>query len=275
MNKLPIEAIVETVNHPFPSFKSPPLSEVSIGIQFEPLDRLRIPHFGSFWERIRKDFPLIEHASPIVNKNSGFQLDPATGLPLPRVWFINQSESRLIQLQANRYNFNWRIREGAEPYPRYQEVAAKFFHYLNVLESFLADTDIGLIQPIVSELTYINIFEQGKEWSSVEDISNIIRDFSWEKQDDRFLPNPKELNWAATFPLPDDRGTLNVRFNHAKRVEDNQSVLQLEMTASSVVNGYTRTSIESWYELAHEWIVKGFADLTKLEVQEKYWGREE
>lgn len=273
-SKLPIEVLIKTVDYPFPSFKFPPLNEVSVGIQFEPLDRLRIPHFGSFWERVRNDFPLVEHASPIVNRDTGFLSDPDTGLPLPRVWLINQTETRLIQLQANRFNFNWRIQGGAEPYPRYPEVATKFFHYLKAFEGFLADTGIGIIQPVVTELTYINILEQGKEWNSVEDISNIIRDFSWEKQVNRFLPNPKEINWAAAFPFHDDQGTLNVRLNHAKRVEDNQSVLQLEMAASRVVSGQARTSIESWYELAHEWIVKGFVDLTKPEAQKKYWGRE-
>ncbi|MHB1334085.1 MAG: TIGR04255 family protein [Sulfuriferula sp.] len=275
MKKLSIETIVETVNHPFPSFTSPPLSEVSIGLQFEALDRLRIPHFGTFWESFRKDFPLVEHAPPIINKDNAFQGDPSTGLPLPRVWFINKTETSLIQLQVNRYNFNWRVRDDAEPYPRYPEVAAKFFKYLDVLEGFLAETNIGPIQPTVVELTYINVFEQGKEWDSIDDIANIIRDFSWKEQNDRFLPNPKTLTWAASFPLPNDQGTLNAKLNHVRRIQDNQPMLQLEMAASWEVNGQTRESIESWYELAHEWIVKGFVDLTESDAQYKFWRRQE
>jgi uncharacterized protein (TIGR04255 family) len=146
------------VNYPFPSFKSPPLNEVSIGIQFEPLERLRIPHYGSLWERLRKDYPTIEHAAPIVNKDNSYNLDSNTGLPLPRVWFINQTETRLIQIQANRINFNWRIRDSADSYPRYPEIASNFFKNLDLLEKFLVDYDIGLIQPKLAELTYINIF---------------------------------------------------------------------------------------------------------------------
>lgn len=262
------------MDHPFPSFKFPPLSEVSIGIQFEPLERLRIPHFGAFWERLRADFPLTAHALPIANQDGSVQFDPGTNLVLPRVWFINLTDSRLIQLQTNRYNFNWRKRDDAESYPRHPEIVDKFFHYLGALKEFLAEADIGLIQPTVTELTYVNTFEQGKEWASAEDISNIIRDFPWEKQDDRFLPNPQELNWAAVFSLPDNQGRLDVKLNPAQRNRDGQSVLLFELTASNEVHGQAREVTESWYELAHEWIVKSFADLTKREAQEKYWGRE-
>lgn len=262
------------MNIPFPSFKTPPLSEVSIGIQFEPLDRLRIPHFGIFWEGIRKDFPLVEHAPPLATPEKDFFVDPSSGLVLPRIWFINKSETRLIQLQANRYNFNWRVRDNAEPYPRYPEIESKFFQHLDTLENFVAAHEIGIVQPSVAELTYVNILEQGKEWNSVEDIANVIRDFSWNKQNHQFLDSPKELNWSVSFQMPNDQGVLNARLRHAKKVKDEHPVLQLEMTATCKVTGWSRESIRAWYELAHEWIVKGFVDLTKPEVQEKFWGLE-
>jgi uncharacterized protein (TIGR04255 family) len=247
---------------------------VSIGIQFEPLERLRIPHYGSLWERLRKDYPTIEHAAPIVNKDNSYNLDSNTGLPLPRVWFINQTETRLIQIQANRINFNWRIRDSADSYPRYPEIASNFFKNLDLLEKFLVDYDIGLIQPKLAELTYINIFEPGKEWNSAKDTAKIFNDFQWAKNENRFLPEPQDINWTTTFPLPENKGKLSAKVNNAKRVSDDKTVLQLEMTASNNIDNYERKSIESWFELAHEWIVKGFVDLTKSEVQEKYWGRE-
>lgn len=262
------------VNYPFPSFKTPPLSEVSIGIQFEPLERLRIPHYGSLWERLKRDYPTVEHAAPLPNKDNSYNLDSNTGLPLPRVWFINQTETRLIQLQSNRIHFNWRIRNSADAYPRFPEIASNFFKNLDALEKFLDDYDIGLIQPKVAELTYINTFERGNEWSSAQDTTNIFKDFQWAKHEDRFLPEPKDVNWAATFPFADNKGQLSAKLNNAKRVSDDLPVLQLELTARHDISDCARPSIESWFDLAHEWVVKGFVDLTKSDAHEKFWGLE-
>lgn len=274
LKKLYFQTILKTVDYPFPSFKSPPLNEVSIGLQFEPLTNLRIPHIGLFWEYVRKELPLTEHAQPILGKDQTLRSDPTTGLPLPRVWFIDRTESKLMQLQTDRYNYNWRAREGADPYPHFEQIIADFARYWDALEKFLADSDIGVIRPIVCELSYINIFEQGKEWTSIENLGNIFRDFPWTDQGERFLPHPKTLSWAASFPLPDDRGALNVRLSPGKRVIDNQVVLQLDMAATNDVVGQTRESIMAWYRLAHEWIVKGFVDLTQAEIQKRIWERE-
>lgn len=260
------------MNHSLPSFKHPPLSEVSIGIQFEPLDRMRIPHFGSLWECFRKEFPLVEHAPPIF-KDGAFEVDKTSGLPLPRVWFINQIETRVIQLQVNRYNFNWRTREDAEAYPRFPEIKASFLRYLSVLEEFLAKADIGLIKPMVTELSYINTFKHGKEIDSSNDTSRIFRDFCWQKQDDRFLPKPTSLNWDVSFPIVGDQGALKVRLTHVKRLTDLKVVPQLELAASRrIPAGETLATTQSWYDLAHDWIVRGFADLTTTEAQENHWG---
>jgi uncharacterized protein (TIGR04255 family) len=145
---------------------------------------------------------------------------------------------------------------------------------LDTLEKFLADADVGLIRPTVAELTYINIFEKGREWNSVEDLAKVFRDFPWAVQGERFLPCPRSLGWAMSFPLPEDRGSLNVRLSPGTRVTDQQTVLQLDMAATWDVVGQSRESIMSWYDLAHEWIVKGFVDLTQAEIQEQAWGRE-
>lgn len=264
------------MNYPFPSFTSPPLNEVSIGLQFEALTNLRIPHIGLFWESVRTELPLTEHAQPIFGIAETPNVDPTTGFPLPRIWFIDQTESKLVQLQTDRYNFNWRARERGDPYPRFNQVIADFDRYWSALEKFLAVSEIGVIRPIVAELTYINVFEQGKEWSSIRDTVNIFRDFRWNSQDERFLPQPETLSWAASFPLPHGSGTLNVRLSPGRRVTGNrEEVLQLEMAATGHVTGQTRTYITEWYNLAHEWIVKGFVDLTQPNMQVQIWGRED
>lgn len=259
------------MNYPFPSYKSPPLNEVSIGLQFQPLERLKVPHFGLFWESIRQSYPVVEHAAPIFAKEPDF----TEGYLLPRVWFIDKTDTQLLQVQRDRINFNWRFREGTKPYPRYQTIAPKFFELFKAFEKFLVEANIGLISPTAAEMTYVNLLECGKEWSKAEDLAAIFRDYGWDHDKERFLPHPNNMSWAMSFGLPKNQGTLNVRLSPAKRVSDQQPILKLELVATYLVQNMSFQALEPWYELAHEWIVKGFADLMQPEAQSKFWGREQ
>lgn len=257
------------MDYPFPSYKSPPLNEVSIGLQFQSLEGLKIPHFGLFWNLIQKDFPVVEHASPILAQSETFNT-----MPLPRVFFIDKSDTMLLQLQSDRINFNWRFRDGSDPYPHFHTIAAKFFELFNIFDDFLGKAAIGVILPTVAEVTYINLLEQGREWNTMEDVATVFKDFAWSRETARFLPCPTNMNWAASFALPKQQGTLNARMNHGKRVADHRQLMQLEMVANYSVQSMSFQELQPWYELAHEWIVKGFADLTQMETQKKFWGRE-
>ena len=258
-----------TANSSLPSYASPPLSEVSIGLQFKHLEQMKVPHFGQFWARIKKDFPIIEHAPPIVGKDQDFN----TWAMLPRIWFIDKSDTQLLQLQTDRLNFNWRFRDGADPYPRFHTIAPRFFELLKIFEEFLAEDGVGVIVPTVAELTYVNVLERGREWNTVEDISAVFKDFMWEQKEHRFLPNPKGISWAATFELPQLQGLLSARLKQAVRISDQQEIMQFDMVANYPVQETSLQDLIPWYELAHEWIVRGFDDLTRPEIQKKFWGK--
>lgn len=119
-----------------PHYKQPPIIEVACGLTFDPLESLLVPHYGMFWERIKKDFPDCEHAPHLG------ELPPAmtsTEFPLPRVWFINSADDNVIQLQRDRFFFNWRRSAPVEKYPRYEFVIKSFREYLTEFSRFLSD----------------------------------------------------------------------------------------------------------------------------------------
>lgn len=270
-HKTIIRTLITTVDRPFTSYKNPPLTEVSIGLQFEPLTLLKIPHFGLFWERIREQYPVVEHAPPIVGKEQ----ESSDWYPLPRVWFIDKSDSRLVQLQTDRLNFNWRHRDGTGPYPRFDEISRQFFELLAKFDHFVAEANIGIVRPTSAELTYVNLLDKGKEWNSVADLPSVFKDMAWNNESARFLPYPEKMSWTVSFALPGGQGTLGARLKSGKRVADQQEILQLEMVANYPIEDGSIESLLPWYDVAHEWIVKGFDDLTQLEAQRKFWGREE
>jgi uncharacterized protein (TIGR04255 family) len=74
------------------------------------------------------------------------------------------------------------------------------------------------------------------------------------------------------FPLADDKGTLHLTINHGTRVPDNKDILMIDFTARGPGRS-DWSDMEAWFKVAHEWIVKGFTDLTTPEAHRR-WERE-
>jgi uncharacterized protein (TIGR04255 family) len=256
---------------PLPSYKNPPVDEVVCGFRFEPLSQLKVPHIGLLWERFRAEFPTVQHAAPIAN-DASILVDETTGIPLPRVWFISKADNELIQFQPDRLYYNWRHR--GDDYPRYPSIIEHFEKAKIHLEAFTSEMKLGTIKPVDCELTYINHILQGQGWESINDLPNVISDFSWQKEKHKFLPNPKNVSWQVRFELPENNGWLNVKLNQATRKTDSVPSLILDLTAKGLGDKKTGNAMRNWFNLAHEWIVRGFTELTAKEIQETFWKRE-
>jgi uncharacterized protein (TIGR04255 family) len=266
-NKSTIKSSPETL----PSYKRPPVDEVVCGFTFEPLRQFKIPHIGLLWEKFRNDYPNVQHAVPIATDTS-LLVDEITGIPLPRVWFISKADNELIQLQVDRLYYNWRHR--GDDYPRYASIITKFEMVKSALESFMSELMLGTIKPLECELTYINHIPKGQGWENIDDLPKILRDFTWQKQKHQFLPNPGNVAWQARFPLPDGKGSLSVKLTQATRKVDGVPSLILELAAKGLGEEKTAKAIRSWFDVAHEWIVRGFTDLTETTIQQSIWKRE-
>jgi hypothetical protein len=90
----------------------------------------------------------------------------------------------------------------------------------------------------------------------------------------RFLPKPIAIGWNMRFSLPDKKGQLIAKLSQAIRKEDNIPVLILDLTARGIGPSTDRKGIRDWFDVAREWIVCGFADLTTEKVQKEVWEKE-
>jgi uncharacterized protein (TIGR04255 family) len=113
---------------------------------------------------------------------------------MPRVWFVSADDTCLIQLQPDRFLFNWREGPNRTPYPRYKTVIKKFRTLYNAFEKFVSQHKLGSIVPQQCELSYVNYIRQGQGWSTFADIGEIFPDLSWRKGD-RFIPDPVNFNF--------------------------------------------------------------------------------
>jgi len=254
-----------------PEFKNPPVSEVACGATFVPLKQFTTAHGGLYWSRIRGDFPETEHATPLSTPGQGW-FDPKLGLPLPRQWFISKDKQGLIQLQGDCLFFNWRRVADTDLYPRYATVIENYKKYLATFLELLRDLAIPTPGVTGCELTYVNHIPQEHGWKSVHDLAVVFHDLHWRDRTGRFLPVPTNIVWKMDFPLP-TTGTLTVSLARATRVKDQMPTLKLDLTARAAFQEVKFDDIWPWFDMAHEWIVRGFADLTQEEIQDKVWKR--
>lgn len=254
-----------------PSYKNPPVNEVVCGMRFHPPGKLLVPHIGLLWDKFRDEYPIIQHAHPIASATGLTPVDIKTGLPLPRIWFINKSEDQLIQFQFDQFYFNWRRKQS--DYPRYNYVIKNFEKALNIILDFFAKFELGTFKPIEYELSYINHIPKGDGWNTINDLSKIFSGFVWGQTKKSFLPNPEKVAWQVEFPLKEKKGRLIVNLSQGILVKDQVPVLILKLKTTGIVQSANQETHREWFDLAHEWIVRGFTDLTTHEIQE-FWGRE-
>lgn len=253
-----------------PSYGKAPLDEVVCGVRFQTPDRLRFPHTGLLWEKFRSVYPKIEHAPPIAAAKGEIFTDAATGLPLPRIWFINESDDQLVQFQFDRFYFNWRRRQAE--YPRYSHVIRNFESAYDAVVALFHDSELGELKPLDCELSYINHIVKGRDWNTIDDLEIIFSDLVWHKRT-RFLPTPESLSWRAEFPL-EDMGTVSISLKHATRIPEKTHLFVLELTARGIGGATSKAAIRAWFDAAHQWLVQGFTDLITPEMQRR-WERQD
>jgi uncharacterized protein (TIGR04255 family) len=261
-----------------PVYEKPPVTEVVCSVLFESIETLLTPHIGLLWEKFQPDYPLCEDAPPLApaielfNPSIEAKFQFTNVPPLPRVWFIRSDQTGIIQIQRDRFIHNWRKVRTEDEYLRYEKIIELFQDYLSSFNSFLNETNLGQIEPRQYELAYINQIPQGQGWDTIEDIGNIFPDFAWRAGMQRFLNDPKAISWSTSFNLPNEIGRLHAAVNQGMDI-NNKPVLSFELIVRGIGKDKTNKSIKDWFDMAHEWIVYSFADLTGEKVQTDIWGR--
>jgi uncharacterized protein (TIGR04255 family) len=261
-----------------PEFETPPVNEVVFGLLTRPVAGFAIPHIGRFWEQVKHDYPSSEEAPPLLPLIETFGDTPATmnveltDVPLPRVWLVSESGNYLIQLQRDRFHYNWRRVNPQDTYPRYPAVRERFENALTRFMSFLDSSQIEPPTPLQYELTYINHIPISSEDTLGNELRRILRDFTWESVD-RFLSEADQFNSSFSFRMPNDVGRLHTVCRLGQHRKTGERVLSLELVARGMPSSKKLPDMWSWFDVAHEWIVRGFTDLTEERIQQEEWRR--
>jgi uncharacterized protein (TIGR04255 family) len=265
---------------PLPDYDNPPVTEVVFGIQFNKLDAIKAPDTGILWEKLdRKAYPECKEMLPLPPVIERFDVpsqpqrpifEELTHPPLPRLLFINAIKNHLVQVQQDRFHQNWRRLKSDDEYPRYAKLYPQFVKSWKLFTSFINESNLGTLEPNQYELTYVNHIPRGEGWVNLADIENVFPEFLC-KVGERFLPEPENIAWRKIYRLPKDSGRLHVSLRLAVSRELSNRIMILDLTA----RGFTPNKMDTWFDMAHEWIVKGFADLTSQSIQDSVWKKKQ
>lgn len=264
-----------------PKYKKPPVVETVLGVQFPEIAEFGNVHFGLYWETIRERYPKPPQDQPRI----AWAVETFPYRPLPaglnlrlsdrgpqRMWFTAESESELIQVQPDRFHFNWRGEEG-KPYPSYRANSRKFFDEFAGFEAFCKGQGWEPPKPNLAEVTYVNhlLPVEGEASIKLFQKAFVGVDFT-EVVEMPCLPERAVFN--RVYPMEDEKGRLYVEANLAQKRDRTEFVL-LKMTARAILPPGGAVSLAEGLQKAHDWVVGGFAAITRPEIQQQRWERYE
>jgi uncharacterized protein (TIGR04255 family) len=250
------------------TYERPPLAEVTFGIRFERLVGLRTAHFGAFWSRLRPDFQET-HDKTIVGIPDVASM--GEWFPLPRVWFVHRNQEHLLQLQSDRFFFNWRRVNDGTPYPRFTTLEPLFQEYLKKFGAFVVGESIGPLNVNGFDLVYTNHIFKGEGWTTLSDVGKLLPDFTW-RQRQRPQGETKGFAWHAAFAHSGTQIEADIKFG-ATKDSPSRELLVLEIQASKVGTSLALDGLHKWLCAANELIVSVFEDLTDEKIQREVWKR--
>ena len=261
-------------------FAKPPVEEVMLSILFQPLDRFFAPHLGEIWQEFKK-FGFVDTSAqgavaPAIESFSNQMPEPQVHISnIPdfhRVLFIHKNKDQILQIQRDRFTFNWRKIEGGPRYPGFSDIFARFEDFYTCFTKSLKNQGIGEITPLQYELSYINQIRQGNGWNTLSDVGKIYQIFVDSQQSNSFWSRGESVILQTSFPIANLHGRLYLVISNRVKIPEQKQTLQTDFT----VRGFSQKGKEamiSWFKAAHDEILEKFASMFTDDIQTRVWER--
>src|SRR5262249_22742105 len=149
-----------------------------------------------------------------------FQVSVSGTFPPPRLWFLNQDGSRVVQIQQDRVVVNWRKINPSDRYPRYQNLRQAMTGALDHLNDFLRAGEGSTLVVDQVELTYVNQLSAGQLGKPRTPLSHFLK--SWHEPTSSVFQNTaEETSVRAQYTIKEDPpARLFVEVNSTYRTID-------------------------------------------------------
>lgn len=265
-----------------PEYDSPPLDEVVLGVQFAPPASYTSVYAKDVWELFQANYPNVQEQPAIEptfetfgSQLAGIRLGPAIKFHIPmvssrmRLWFVSSDETHLVQFQSDRLLLNWRRRQDANPYPRFETFVDSFYECARKLEAFYNDKFDHELVINQAEISYINIinvdkYSEASKWLSYlqcnsENLESINNQMSEVVSSDSGSPFARLSVDLQSVVTTDPRATPSKAF-------------RLSITFRGKPDGADIEHALVFLRKGRELIVNKFTELT-TESAHRAWGR--
>lgn len=271
-----------------PDYGDPPVGEVVLSAQFQPLPKLQITHLGLYWALVRELFPTTQMHGPVEPAFESFDQQTASpGLSVrislaptqfPRVWLVSSDGTELLQIQQDRFILNWRKVRPTDVYPRYEHIRERFeTHFRGYQEFLLKEKVIGA--PLESnqvEVTYLNQIQSGRVWTNHSELHKVLRVYQ-PIATNNVLGDPESVFFRSVTPLlfaDDSKPTarMHVEVNPANAISDRSPLILVSFLVRGAPRAQDIAGVVQFMDFARDKIVRTF-DLITTPDMHAVWGK--
>jgi uncharacterized protein (TIGR04255 family) len=265
-------------------FKSPPVTEVLLGVQFNSLERFLSPHLGVVWGEFKQEFPIIEELPYLPPVFETFGTPAAFIIPsvnfqivsrpeMLRVHFLNQQRTELLQVQRDRFLHNWRKVGDGDNYPRFERMIETFESGFQKFIDVIDRQRLGPVVPNQCEVSYFNqipIQDGETIWSQ---FAVTFPDAAGNTTVDG-LGAPEDARFALRYIVPAADGSALGRVivvAEPARRADGVTIIQFTLTARGKPGTADMSGVLDFLKNGRVLLNRAFKMLTSPKMQER-WG---
>lgn len=241
-------------------FTRAPVVELICGIQFDFINNI-FPLVSNLYKIVKSDYPTVEEKQPMAvtfdiasfGNVSKEQLKGA----LIRYWLVSKRGDMLIQLQNNRFFYNWRKNENElNVYPHFEEVYSNFKKFFDTFLDICVSNEvkININQLELTYLDHINPHDFNIENGLLSEIYTFYKT-------DTIFKNTNRFNITFSSPLEVCGGHFNININSAIKKPTEELIIVMDSTIRGMLNQQVK-DIDTWFKTAHDCIGEQFLKLT-------------
>lgn len=243
-------------------FENPPLEEVVVDMQFTDLEGLDSIHISEIYEALGKEqsFPERSVQPPLHKPTSSPGVFISNVPEMPRYWFTSKDKKSLVQIQPDRFIYNWRKKRKKKPYTRFEEVFKEFDKYHSAFISGLKKSYKRLPEYEALRLTYINFVPISDFGTQIADISKLFKGFDFNSN----WPNkPKNIRHVFFYDVEELKSEMRIIIDSVLRNDDATPAIRFEIQiGGSVIDG-DKPPFKKWYMEARKKINCTFKEMTQ------------
>lgn len=275
---------VSTPENQLPEFGNPPVIEVALGVQFDPIFGLMSSRLVRFWaDKLRDRFPKTQETQPLPPEVEWFGAPPGaiqfaiqlTPTAAPNRWiFSDQKMNELVQIQQDRFVRNWRKIGEGDTYPRYPAIRKALEEDFDEFATFIKGEGLAAPIPNQCEVSYVNHIDV-PEGASHGEPERILACWKGENSD-TFLGKPETVETTSRYVIRRNNepvGRLHIACRPVFFGPKAKPVFLLTLTARGRPSDANLQGVLDFLDLGREYVVKGFASVTTLDAH-KEWRRQ-